>query len=70
MTRITEQGKRKHEQKAIKNAENTAHIDFAACLSEVNPRLKFRYETEEKKDGPGPVMVSDTLCPAIHILGT
>ena len=22
------------------------------------------------KDGPGPVMVSDTLCPAIHILGT
>ena len=24
----------------------------------------------EKKDGPGPVMVSDTLCPAVHILGT
>ena len=23
-----------------------------------------------KKDGPGPVMVSDTLCPAVHILGT
>ena len=22
------------------------------------------------KDGPGPVMVSDTLCPAVHILGT
>ena len=22
------------------------------------------------KDGPGPVMVSDTLCPAAHILGT
>ena len=21
-----------------------------------------------KKDGPGPVMVSDTLCPAVHIL--
>ena len=24
---------------------------------------------EEKKVGPGPVMVSDTLCPAVHILG-
>ena len=23
-----------------------------------------------KKYGPGPVMVSDTLCPAVHILGT
>ena len=23
-----------------------------------------------KKDGPGPVMVSYTLCPAVHILGT
>ena len=22
------------------------------------------------KDGPGPVIVSDILCPAIHILGT
>ena len=26
--------------------------------------------TGKKKDGPGPVMVSDTLCPAVHILGT
>ena len=25
---------------------------------------------ERKKDGPGPLMVSDTLCPAVHILGT
>ena len=25
---------------------------------------------ERKKDGLGPVMVSDTLCPAVHILGT
>ena len=24
----------------------------------------------KEKDGPGPVMVSDTLCPAVHILGT
>ena len=23
-----------------------------------------------EKDGPGPVMVSDTFCPAVHILGT
>ena len=27
-------------------------------------------EGKEGKDGPGPVMVSDTLCPAVHILGT
>ena len=25
---------------------------------------------EGRKDDPGPVMVSDTLCPAVHILGT
>ena len=24
----------------------------------------------KEKDGPGPVMVSDTICPAVHILGT
>ena len=30
----------------------------------------FRKKASEKKDGPGPVMVSDTLCPAVHILGT
>ena len=39
-------------------------------------RKKLRKEqrkkrkVEKKKDGPGPVMVSDTLCPAVHILGT
>ena len=27
-------------------------------------------DEKEKKDGPGPVMVSETLCPAVHILGT
>ena len=26
--------------------------------------------SERKKDGPGPVMVSSTLCPAVHILGS
>ena len=26
--------------------------------------------SECKKDSPGPVMVSDTLCPAVHMLGT
>ena len=25
---------------------------------------------EKKKDGPGPVMVRDTLCPVVHILAT
>ena len=34
---------------------------------EIKDRKK---EKKEKKDGPGPVMVSDTLCPAVHILGT
>ena len=27
-------------------------------------------EDDERKDGPGPVMVSSTLCPAVHILGS
>ena len=27
-------------------------------------------EGKRRKDDPGPVMVSDTLCPAVHILGT
>ena len=31
---------------------------------------RVREERVEGKDGPGPVMVSDTLCPAVHILGT
>ena len=31
-------------------------------------KLKQSYEKNKtKKDGPGPVMVSDTLCPAVHI---
>ena len=27
-------------------------------------------ERRNKKEGPGPVMVSDTLCPAVHITRT
>ena len=27
-------------------------------------------ERERENDGPGPVMVSSTLCPAVHILGS
>ena len=30
-------------------------------------RKKRRKGKKGKKDGPGPVMVSDTLCPAVHI---
>ena len=30
----------------------------------------FSAQTKVTKDGPGLVMVSDTLCPAVHILGT
>ena len=33
-------------------------------------REEERERKRERKDGPGPVMVSDTLCPAVHILGT
>ena len=35
-----------------------------------NKRLKEKRKIERLKDGPGPVMVSDVLCPAAHILGT
>ena len=34
---------------------------------EMGKKVRLR---EKEKDGPGPVMVSDTLCPAVHILGT
>ena len=33
-------------------------------------QMKFPPITSGKKDGPGPVMVSSTLCPAVHILGS
>ena len=38
-------------------------------------RKANRREGEERrrgrrKDGPGPVMFSNTVCPAVHILGT
>ena len=32
-------------------------------------RARESERKKERKDGPGPVMVSDTLCPAVHILG-
>ena len=32
--------------------------------------LKSSQVVLRTKDGPGPVMVSNTLCPAVHILGT
>ena len=33
-------------------------------------RSSYRDARTHLKDGPGTVMVSDTLCPAVHILGT
>ena len=38
--------------------------------SNVCMRSRLVDHEREEKDGPGPVMVSDTLCPAVHILGT
>ena len=32
--------------------------------------MKRGKKTTKKKDGLGPVMVSDTLCPAVQIVGT
>ena len=34
------------------NDTNTAHVDFASCLSAVDPRLKFTHEIEENKKLP------------------
>ena len=34
------------------NPINTTHINFAACLSEVDERLKFMYEIEENRKIP------------------
>ena len=34
-----------------------------------NQTFRIFYLLYGEKDGAGPVMVSDTLCPALHILG-
>ena len=34
------------------NPSKTAHIEFANCLSEIDPRLKFTYENEENGQLP------------------
>ena len=34
------------------NPNKTAHIDFVSCLNEVDPRLKFTFELEEKGELP------------------
>ncbi len=33
-------------------------------------KYRSKIDTKGKKDSPGPATVSDTLCPAVHILGT
>ncbi len=43
-----------------------AALHVRAPLIHVETRVTLIVE----KDGPGPVMVSSTLCPAVHILGT
>jgi hypothetical protein len=32
------------------NATKNAHVEFAACLTDVDPRLKFTFETEKNKN--------------------
>ena len=45
---------------------------YLAKVEEVEWSKKISAYREKyvKKDGPGPVMFSNTLCPAVHILGT
>ena len=43
------------QESSIKNCQNstkTAHVEFAACLTQVDPRLKFTFETEENGQLP------------------
>ena len=42
----------------------------SASASKGLPPPEAQNSYEYKKDGPGPVMVSDTLCPTVRILGT
>ena len=44
-----------------------------AIVRSCNPQVRLRLAKPRqlmKKDDPGPVMVSDTLCPDVHISGT
>ena len=52
-------------------SETTEKPCEAAAQNDERKEAEDRYEKgKKKKYGPGPVMVSDTLCPAVHILGT
>ena len=42
---------------------------FVIIFVHWRPKIEKK-KKEYKKDGPGPVMVSSTLCPAVHILGS
>ena len=47
------------------------HNDIEYRISDIGYRISDSgLKTKKKKDGPGPVMVSDTLCPAVRIIGT
>ena len=37
---------------------------------EMSWKEEVKEDEERQKDGLGPVMVSDSFCPAVHILGT
>ena len=63
---ITIERERKRErQKRRPRASNGQRYSLPCCTLSRN--LKG---AQQGKDSSGPVMVSDTLCPAIHILGT
>ena len=57
-------------QKASENREVVKEEEEKDEEEEEEEEKEKEKEKGIVKDGPGPVMVSDTLCPAVHILGT
>ena len=52
--------------------QNVLNLGIPNKVFRLGDRSDFLYLYKEKeiKDGPWPVMVSDTLCPTVHILQT
>ena len=66
--REKERGKEAGEEGSGKEEEEA--IERRGKGGEKRGKEKIKKEKRRNKDGPGPVMVSDTLCPSVHILGT
>ncbi len=56
--------------KWLRTKNSMKKIDKNDKVTKNDKRKNWQKWQKMTKDGPGPVIVSDTLCPAVHILGT